>query len=336
MAAAVLLQFWTDLQKWKEQLDPVLGRPLKPGECAWDEKSQPPATLYAATAVYVIVSLLVGPPLLRYRPELPFHVAFFAFNVGSIVTHSALFMNSLVVFFSRSSLPIRVISLFVAENSPLLVNLMWLHCSIRVFGFISEALFIMHHKHDNYRAIKITYFLIQLTNMWLRLRFGGPSFVSFQGLYSFTLDLLILFYTYFESRMHLACPELKTRVERTLCTMEIGALYGILTRIIPGDSLDDLNDKVKYSRLFKLYMLAFCLLSIGMLSVICWKADVVVRDTESYMNQVRSRVEFSGYNFRSFNGNQLREDDDDRGVFDTLEEDEDGDSQAEDDDFEVE
>jgi hypothetical protein len=225
MATEFLLQFWLDTQLWKSQLDPVIGQPVSPEDSAWDEKTKPPISLYVALGIYVFLSLVFGPPLLRYRPQMPLHIVFFVINVITLIVHTALFMNSLVMFFSRSSLPIRLIGLFLWPQNPYLVNLTWIHCAMRVFGMISDALFILHHRHDNYRVVKMTYFLIQMTNIWMRLRFGGPSFFSVAGFYSFIMDLIMLFYTSFENRMHLACPELKTKVERTLCGMLMGTLF---------------------------------------------------------------------------------------------------------------
>ncbi len=73
--------------------------------------------------------------------------------------------------------------------------------------FLGETLTILHHKHDIYRFLKIIYFLIQLTNIWLRLRFDLPPFLSFLTLFNLIFDLTVLSYSSFEPSMHVNCPK---------------------------------------------------------------------------------------------------------------------------------
>ncbi len=292
--ADIATKFWVDTQNWKEKLDPIITKPTDPEDSSWD-MYRPPLSLYVVTSFYVVVALLLGPPLLKYRPALPFHTIFFGFNLVTLIVNFCLFMNSLILFYSKSSLPIRLLALLLDETGPVIVNLTWLHCAVKIFEFLGEALTILHHKHDNYRFLKITYFLIQLTNIWLRLRFGSPPFLSFSTLFNLIFDLTVLFYSSFEPSMHVNCPKLKTKVERAICVMEIGMLFSILAQILPKP---DGSNETDFSQAFRIYMCIFSFLSIIMLIIISWKADVVERDTSTLLKHGRQSVVFEEYTFR--------------------------------------
>ena len=283
------------MQTWKEKFDSFITKPISPEDSSWDHL-KPPVVLYLVSSFYVVAALLLGPPLLKYRPALPFHAIFFAFNLVTLLVNFCLFFNALILFYSKTSLPIRLLTLLLDEHGPIIVNLTWLHCVVKMFEFLGEAVTLLHHKHDNYRFLKITYFLIQLTNIWLRLRHGSPPFFSFATLYNLIFDLTILFYSSFEPSMHVNCPELKTKVERFICVMEIGQLFSILAQILPKP---DGSNENEFSRTFTLYMVGFTLTSIAMLVVISWKADVIVRDTSTMIKQGRDSVVFEDYNFKA-------------------------------------
>ncbi len=286
---------WLDTQSWKKNLDSMITHPVTPEDTSWDH-FKPPLSLYVVTSFYVLSSLLLGPPLMRYRPALPFHAAFFVFNLVTLIVNFCLFMNSLVLFYSKSSLPIRLLTLLLDENGPVVVNLTWLHCAVKIFEFLGEALTILHHKHDNYRFLRVTYFLIQLTYVWMRLRFGASPFFSLTTLFNVIFDMVVLFYSSFEPSMHANCPKLKTKVERIICAMEICYLFVIMGHILPRP--DGSNSSSDFSQSFTTYMCAFALATVAMLVVISWKADTVTRDRTTMMRQGRQSVVFEEYNFR--------------------------------------
>ena len=298
-----------DTQQWKEGLDRIITKPIEPQDASWDCYG-PPSSLYILVTIYVIVALCLGPPLFRYRPLLPLHVAFFTFNLATLISNFCIFMNALVVFYSRTTgYQLDLLALVFDPHGKTIINLTWVHCAFRVFEFLGEALLILHHKHDNFRVLRITYFLICLINIWRQLRFGSASFFSLSNFYTMVMDLVLFLYAHFEPSLHLNFPELKTSVERFVCAIEVGQIMSICLQILSAQEKQEegIDAGPLFSKPFRWYMFWFSTLTVVMLSFVSYKAGVHVYD-RSTRRKMNSKVNFVEYNYKprkAESGNEL-------------------------------
>ena len=293
-----------DTQKWKENMDNTMIKPISPDDTSWDEFS-PPKCLYLLIAIYTIIALAAGPPLFQRENLHPLHLAFFVFNLTSLIVNFCLFMNALVIYYSKGSFPIKLLAWVIEPHGKMITNITWVHCAFRVFEFLGEALVILHHEHDNYRVLRITYFLISLINIWRQLRFGSPSFFSMSNFYSMLMDLTLFLYSHFEPSLHTDYPKMRARIEQIVCAMEIGQMVSICMQVLSvgprnnSDQEGESSSSSTLSRAFKWYMFWYSTLTVVMLCVISQNVDSFntagSQRPSGFEHANRSRVRFDNY-----------------------------------------
>ncbi len=107
-----------------------------------------------------------------------------------------------------------LLTLLLGEENLLIVTLTWMNAISEVIEFLYKSVSILLHDHDNYRLLVTTYFLIQITNIWMNRRFGEADFFSLATLFNVIFELSLLLYIAFEPVLHETFPPLLTTVER--------------------------------------------------------------------------------------------------------------------------
>ena len=175
---------------------------------------------------------------------------------------------------------------------------MFCHGAFRVFEFLGEALVILHHRHDNFRVIRITYFSIGLINIWRQLRFGSPSFFSMTYWYGLLMDLSVFLYAHFETSLYRDFPEIRARVEQLICAMEVTQMLSICMEVLSVGNKDSKAEQ--FSEMFKWYMFWYTTLTVVMLAIISQNALTHVN--EKVEKKKTSKVLFKNYGSMSLGG----------------------------------